>query len=165
MVSVPVAVLLHTPPIGAVHIWVNTCGVTVYSALGFSFSMAVLIWWTLYGVTCVVSFIQRGAQLHVAVGAYDVVHLCITWLGLAYCTHVRNIQQLFRHNGYMYHHVSPCDTSATYVYSMYIALLLVSRSLSRCTTTTTWRSEVAQAKRTEDGWEHARHAGTHGPTA
>ena len=136
MVSVPVAVLLHTPPIGAVHIWVNTCGVTVHSALGFSFSMAVLIWWTLYGVTCVVSFIQRGAQLHVAVGAYDVVHLCITRLGLAYCTYVRNRQQLFRHNGYMYHHVSPCDTSATYVYSMYITLSLVSRTLSRCTTAT-----------------------------
>ena len=70
---------------------------------------------------------QRGAQLHIAVGAYDVVHLCITRLGLAYCTYVRNRQQLFRHNGYMYHHVSPCDTSATYVYSMYIALSLVSR--------------------------------------
>ena len=40
MVSVPVDVLLHTPPIGAVHTWVNTCGVPVASALGFSSFMA-----------------------------------------------------------------------------------------------------------------------------
>ena len=64
---------------------------------------------------------QRGAQLHIAVGAYDVMHLCITRLGLACCTYVRNRQQLFRHNGYMYHYVSPCDTHAIqcHVYSMY----------------------------------------------
>ena len=70
---------------------------------------------------------QRGAQLHIAVGAYDVVHLCITRLGLACCTYVRNRQQLFRHNGYMYHYVSPCDT---YTIHVYIAFALSFRGFS-----------------------------------
>ena len=75
------------------------------------------------------------------------VHLCITRLGLACCTYVRNRQQLFRHNGYMYHCVSPCDTSATYVYCLFVGFSFPIQVYDPYYV----HSEVAQAKRTEDG--------------
>ena len=68
MVSVPVDVLLHTPPIGAVHTWVNTCGVTVASALGFpSLRLNDMVHTVWHYLRCCVS--SAGCVNHMCIGS------------------------------------------------------------------------------------------------
>ena len=144
----PVAVLLHTPPIGAVHTWGNTCGVPVASALGFSSFMA--LW---YDVHCValpalLRFFSGVRNCVSTLGVCDVVHLCTTRSGLAYCTCVVNIQTGSSLTQYICHCVSPCDTYAMHVYSMYTVFRWFLVSHLRWLTTTRWkRSSKSRAYR------------------